>query len=392
MMPVNIEIYRTDPNGKLFFLYRVLTNDPTVDTIALSDLGMAAGILGEELYTDTGAAGHVLPAAILAMEAHRDRLFALAANVVYLSNDTSSGDAVAFAADTDGFFLEFDTASDGSLVGLVSDGTTLFIASRNRVYPLLGDGPGLDGTNGYPFPQPRPERVGLYGPRAFVATIDGIVVRTPQGKYMLDRGGGIQFLPGSDTYDSLTVTGGVALDDRSMGCLVTSDGTTLVWDYLFKEWYAWTNQAFVAACRWQSKLVGLASDGTVKVDTAGTYSDNGSAITMKVRTGWMHLAGMFGRLKFYGLRLLGEFFATTTLSVTHSIEIYGAQVDQSTSFAGTTASKWPLQVPTDQERCEALKVEVSESSTTQGVAISAVGAEVGAKTGAGKQPSTQFTS
>jgi len=290
---VTLEVYCTTAGGSVFYLSGRFTNDATADTVSFSIATDPSAAL-EVAYTQTGAAGNVTPPAILAFEEHRDRLFALASDVVYLSKDFSGGDYAAFAADTDGFFIDFDTAATGDLVGMVSDGTTLFIGSDRRIYPLLGEGPDLAGNNGYAFPQPLPPKIGFRGPRALCPGTDGLVIATNQGFYMLDRGGGIKPLPGADSYESLTVTGGVALDDRSFACLTTSEGTTLVWDWVFQQWYAWTSHAAAASCLWQGKLVLLASDGTAKVDTAGTYSDNGSSITMKLRTGRLSLADFFG--------------------------------------------------------------------------------------------------
>lgn len=388
---VRVEVWRTAGNGSLFTLRHVAINDATTASFTLNDSVADETIDPDEgLYTDTGAVDRVSPPAVLAFAPHRDRMFAVTGDgSVWLSNDAAEGDVVSFS-DADGFRIPFDS-SDGALVGAVSDGTTLFVAKRSRIYLVQGPGPDFTGNGPYEYPAPLPAEVGFIGPRAFVSTPDGILFKSAKGVHLLDRAGGVQPIPGSDTYDSLTVTGGVTLDDRPMALLTTSDGRTLCWDWQLKVWHTWTGQSFVASCRWQNKFAGLESNGKVHVETPGLYADDGGSYTWKVRTAWIHPFGPSGRGKLFGLRVLGEFKHTATLAVTVSIEIYGTQVDETLNFSGTTATKFPVAVRPAQARMEAVKVTLSETSSDgQGFAASELQLELGAKPGAGKQPSGQW--
>lgn len=383
--PWRIAAYRTKANDPTFRLLTVFENDITVDDISYADSSPDSVIASNPvLYVDTGTVENGSPPAVLAFEAHRGRLFAACGdNTLWHTHQPKVGEAAEFPP-------AFRKAFDGAqLTGLISLDATLAVAKRAKIYALTGDGPGRDGNNPFTYPDALPGETALVSPRSWVLTPAGAILKSAKGVQLLDRGGILAPLEGADAYDSLTVTGGASLDDRSLACLVTVDGRTLVYDWVFKQWYTWTNHAAVDACIWQGKLCLLASDGTVKVDTSGIWADNGAAITMKVRTTWMPLAGLFGRFKIYALRVLADFLASCTLAVTASIEIYGAQVDESTTFVGTTATKFPIGVPLAQRRCEQLKIEVSETSDTQGLAVSALGMEIGVEGGAAKLPAAQ---
>lgn len=381
---VNIEVYLADFGTDNYRLHSTRANDVTADTVTVS---LTAEVPTGELLS--AESQNATPPAVLAFAVHRNRLSALsgADNAVWMSKEAAEGLWSGFPI----INRVLDTA-DGLPVTLVSDGTTLYIAKRSKVFYLQGDGPLADGSNPYPYPQPLPGSDGFVGPRAFVGTKDGILVQTAKGFQMLDRGGGIQPILGADTYDGLTVTGGVTLDDRPMALLTTDSGRTLCWDWQNKVWHTWTGQSAVACCLWRKLFCWLGSDGKVHVETPGLFVDDAGAYTYKLRTAWIHLANMFGRAKVYGVRVMAEFLATTTLTITTNIESYGAQVDEVTAFAGTTATKFPVAVRPAQSRAEAIRITVEETSTGQGVAVTALGLEVGIKPGAGKEPPGQFSS
>lgn len=381
---VSVEIYLADFGTDNYRLAATIGNDATADTVSTS---LTAEVPTGELLS--AESQNATPPAVLAFCVHRNRLAALsgADDAVWMSKETSEGDWSGFPVVNR---VLFDTA-DGVPVGLASDGTTLFIAKRSKVYSLQGDGPLADGSNPWSYPQPLPAEVGFAGPRAFVGTPDGILFQSAKGFHLLDRGGGVQPIPGADAYDGLTVTGGVVLDDRPMALFTTSDGRSIAWDWQNKIWHTWTGQAAVACCRSRNLFSWLGNDGKVHVETPAAWADDAGAYVFKLRTAWIHLAGIFGRAKVYGVRAMAEWLATCTLSLTTSIEVYGTQVDETTTFAGTTATKFPIATRPAQARAESIQLTVQETSTTQGLAVTGLGIELGVKPGAGKEPRGQFS-
>jgi len=350
------------PGSTNFRVMTVLANDATQDTIAVS---IASEIVGED---DTDETENATPPAVLAMCVHRNRLAALSGtdNAVWMSKETAEGEAVGFPIENRVLF----DAADGVPVGLASDGTTLFIAKRSRVYSLQGEGPARDGSNPYAYPQPLPAEVGFAGPRAFVGTPDGILFQSAKGFHLLDRAGGVQPIPAADAYDGLTVTGGLSLDDRPYACLFTSDGTTVVWDWQLKQWYTWTGQAAVAGCRWMNKAVFLDSGGKAWVETAGTNNDDGAAIQERVRFTWMNFAGIvLGFQRIWAIQLHGEFLASTTVHMRLGYDLSSA-TPTDYSKAVTVSTLAPLELKPIRQECRQLQVTVDESSTTAGFKLS----------------------
>jgi hypothetical protein len=363
---VRLEIYTTKPNGTTFTFIAFAYNDASVDTFAAFEGGDNPGS-GEELYTALGSVEDAYPPMANVLGVHRNRLFAISGDgSVWHTQETTEADAAAFAID---FRILFDSA-DGPLVGLVSDGTTLYATKRSRVYTIHGEGPLRDGSNPYSYPQPLPADAGFAGARALAGTPDGMLIQTAKGFHLLDRAGGIQPVPGADAYENLTVTSGVALDDRPYACLFTSNGTTIVWDWQLKQWYAWTGQAAVSACRWLNKPAFLDSAGKVWVETPGVYADDVStAIQERVRFTWMNFAGtVLGFQRIWAIQLLGEFLASTTVNLRLAYDLAAALTTYSKAVTASTLA--PLEVKPARQECRLLQVTVDESSTTAGFKLS----------------------
>lgn len=385
---VTIEIYRTTNGGTGFHLLKELVNDPTVDTASTTDGASDTTVAaGEELYTDTGAVGNDTPPEVLAYAAHRDRLFAISGDgALYFTKETSGGDALAFS-DADGFFLDFDQ-NDGAFTGIVSDGTTLFVSKRSRIYLVSGDGPSLDGNNSYSFPQPLPSEVGFVGPRGFCGTPDGILFKSAKGFHLLDRGGGIQAVRAPAAYDSLTVNGGAVVDDRTMAYFVTAEGRTLAWDWFLKQWYATSagRQPAVACARWQNQFVYLKSDGSVVKEVVSSFADDGASYTMKVDLAWEYLH----RCRLYKVLIVGDAKATCTLSGSVGYDFDESTLSTPKTIALTTASRPPWVLQPARGKAQALLVHIEETSATEGVRLAEVDLEVGLKQGAAKAPSGKY--
>lgn len=368
---VMLEVLVNDaPGSSNFVVMSTVVNDATLDTISVS---IASEIVGEG---DTDETENAAPPAVLAMCVHRNRLAALsgADNAVWMSKEQVEGEASGFPLENRVLF----DAADGAPVGLASDGTSLFIAKRSKVYVLQGEGPGKDGSNPYAYPQPLPAEVGFAGPRAFVGTPDGILFQSAKGFHLLDRAGGVQPIPAADAYEALTVTGGVALDDRPYACLVTSDGTTLVWDWQLKQWYTWTGQAAAACCRSRNLFVFLGLDGKAWVETAGTNGDDGVAIQERVRFTWMNFAGsVLGFQRIWALQVNGEFMGSTTVNIRLGYDLSTATPTPYSKVV-TTATLAPLELKPIRQECRQLQVTVDESSTTAGFKLSGFVFVVGA--------------
>lgn len=383
--------FRSTNAGTPRFLGGYTINDPTADSVTFNDTTADTDIDNNALvYTAVGQVENIAPPCVLAFEHQGGRLFAACADGGGGSiwhTKKASGKAAQFS---DIFRLPLD-GTGGVLTGLVPLDGGMVATKRGRLYPIVGEGPDNAGAGPFATPLPRDGSEGMTSARLYASTPKGVLIKGPKGIRLLDQAGNTVPVEGADTYDSLSVTGGVSLDDRPYACLVTSDGRALVRDSQLEQWYTWTNYAAVDCCRWNNRLVILASDGRVSYEDSTSYQDpSGTSINAKIRTGTLALADLFGRLRLYGVRVLGEAMASFTLSLTTHIRIGSDLVEETTTEAVTTSTKFPLAVQPAQERVETLEITVEETSTTQGFALSALGLEVGVKPGAGKQPGAQF--
>jgi hypothetical protein len=366
--PWRIALYRTKGSDPIFRLLAVLDNDVTVDTVNYSDSIWSDDAIASNplVYTDQGILESIPPPAVLSFAVHQGRLFAICGDgTLWNTHKPVSGVAAQFPD----AFRKPIAVDGGPLTGLISLDSTLIVAKRAKLMSLTGEGPTRDGNNPFAYPENLPGETGLVAPRAFGLTPTGALIQSPKGFMLLDRSGALTTVPGADAYESLTITGGVALDDRPFTCLSTSDGSTLVWDWRLKQWYVWTGQAAVAACRWQNKLALLASDGTVKVDTAGTYSDNGSSYQSRVRLTWLNLAGqLMGFQRIWAIQVLAEFLATFTFNLRLAYDFVAAQTSYSISVTSGTVA--PVELKPARQECRALEVTIDETSTTAGFKLS----------------------
>jgi hypothetical protein len=383
---VKIEIYATKPNEEIFFLHSVINNDPTADTQTVNYDSAIAGST-EVLYTQSAELPNEYPPAVLSLCLHGSRLFAASGDgTVWHTKETEEGEAAASATN---FRIPFDSA-DGALVAMASLDTGLLVAKRSKLFLVTGQGPTPDGNSPYQFPIPLPAQVGFIGPRAFAPIDDGILFKSAKGMYLLSRGATVMPVEGADAYDSLTVTGAVALDDRPFVVFSTSNGSSIVYDWQFKTWYVWTGQAANNCARWQNQLVFLQSDGTVQKEVVAQYNDNGSAIASKCNIGFINMGDTFANYRLYSVALMLEIMASHTLSVTLSYDDDTSNADAARTKAATTADKGVFMIRPGQRRSQSVYVSITESSTTEGFRLSSIGLEVGPKPGMRKQASGKF--
>lgn len=374
---IGIEIYRTLANGSVFHLLTTLdTNSASTNTVNYTDTTPDSMLAANEILYTGAELDNVSPPCPLVYRAHKNRLFAVSGDrSVWHSKETVEGLGTGFM---DATRITFDEAA-GALVGAVSLDSSLVIATRSRLFVVSGDGPSPNGENPYGYPAPLPAEVGFAGPRAFCSTNDGVPFKSAKGWYLIDRAGGVQPIPGADAYDSLTIVGGVTMDDLAFACFLTSTGVILVWDWELKQWYAWTSTIVTtgaAITRWQNRLTLLDTVGDVFYVNSASYTDSGSSITMKVRLSWLQLANILGFQRVWEVQLLAEYMASHTITMRLAYD-FDSTVAESPTLAVTTSTKGAIGRKPARQECTALQLTVEETSTTEGFRLSGFVLEVG---------------
>jgi hypothetical protein len=394
---VFIELYRTVAGGTTFFRVGTASvssffNSITTDTIVYLDLESDASISANDLVYTTGKVlPRIGPPGCRLVEAWRNRLFLAGTenpNELWVSNEYSVGLGSVTFSDTLVISME---SEGGAITALCEMDDRLVIFKRDAIYMLTGNGPVLTGDNQFQMPARVTSIVGAKQQPGTVKMRDGVMFVSTRGIYLLGHSGQILYVGSAvDSFNSLTITGAVVLEDEEQVRFVTAEGRTLVYHYGITDdnglgfWTTFTNQPAVDCAYWNGKFVFLKSDGTVVEESIGAYTDPSStSITAKVRLAWLSLTQFFGRFKLYGMELLGDAMATFT--ATHRLAYdFDPTVVETETKAMTAASIPAFSLVPARRRASAIQPTLEETSTTQGFTLSGWGLEVGVEPGAAK--------
>jgi hypothetical protein len=340
---VSIEVYRKNPDTTLF--YRVsnpdsataaaaangyIENDGTAstgaDTVTWVDrLADAAIEENEPDYLD--AENENLPSGpCSSIAAGNSRVFIAGGqdpDVVWPSKLVSFGVPVNFWDVGIGI-----DAGDGPITGMSVLDDNLVVFRERQTYIVGGDGPGNTGTGGEFSPARLISNdIGCTDARSIVRIPAGVMFRSAKGIYLLQ--GAEPVYVGAAVEGELAdgvITSAVALPDRHEVRFLMAD-KTLVYDYLAQAWSTWTIGG-LSACLWQGQWTVLAdADGTVLVETPGTYADNGVPYSMRIRLPWIRTGAMQGFQLFQLLQFLGSYKSAHVPVVRLAYDFEGAFVD-----------------------------------------------------------------
>lgn len=272
------------------------------------------------------------------------------------------------------------------------------------IYIISGDGPDGSGVGAFaPFYR-LPYQLGCIDWRSVVTCDLGVFFQSRRGIELLPRGFGAPILMDQveDTLESYPIiTSARAFFSSSSGEQVVrftavadetaTSGVVITYDLMFKTWQVDTYAANYPACfqaEWlgepvlapQTTLVGPGGAGSwhpFRVQSAA-WSDGGLTIPMLVRTGDVRPWGMFGHGVVNKLGLLGELRSACTLNTgkvsdlgtAHTAQrVYTAAGSATEPAAGATIYiEIPLGNP-EYRDITSLRVEVSETSAVEGVAL-----------------------
>ena len=273
--------------------------------------------------------------------------------------------------------------------------------TREGIYVITGDGP--DGAGeGFFAPYYRlPYQVGCIDWRGVLVTDVGVFFQSARGLELLPRGFGAPVIMDQveDTLASYPIiTSARAFYSSSTGEQVArwtavaseeaASGVVITYDLTFKTWQVDTYAADGPACfqsEWQGEPV-LAPASTLvgangasrwhpfRVQDTG-YDDQGLAVPMLLRTGDVRPWGMLGHGVIHRAGVLGELRSACTLNVTKTTD----RGSRSTTRVYTGIAPDPVVGEktylaidlgqTEQKDVTSLRLELSESSTTEGVAL-----------------------
>ncbi len=416
-------IYRTLSNGTIFYRVTSVTsplyNDPTANTITYLDNASDASINGNELlYTTGGVLPNYPTPSATSMQVFQNRLFVIQSeypNLIFYSKEFLPTEGISFAAQN---YQTIDETG-GSPVSLNSLDDKLVIFKNNRTYVTSGSGPDDTGQNGgFAVPQLISGDIGCIAPSAIVRIPNGLMFVSSKGIYLLSRSLTFEYIGAPvEDFNSLTFTSAVVVPDYNQARFVTSEGTTLVYDWFFGQWYTYINQSAIASVIWNNKFLILNLKGIVRQEIENTYSDDGNPIQTIIRTPWYSFAGLQGYQRLYSVLILGEYAGehvlttssyydfdpspTETVSINTTAIVQGA-IWGSSDIWGTNPpwgglvgryETYQFEYKPARQKCESVQFVIKDnfptSLPTAGFKLHALSFVVGVKVGQQKMPAVR---
>jgi hypothetical protein len=383
-----VAIYRTFANGTVFYRrYAISTTALSFTTFSLVDTMTDAALTGSTpLYTTGGILENVPAPYARSVAVGKSRVFAVSAQdeELWFSKKFVSGELPSFS---DSLVMKLD-AQGGNAVSVVEMDDKVIILKRSSILGIYGDGPDETGANPFQGPQVISTELGLVSDNASVLTDDGVMFKSDRGIYLINRGLQTDYI-GKEVqeFNPNTVVSAHNLRDRDQTFFWTTEGNTCVYDSFHRIWSVYTGQICQDACLVDGVphyLSGVAGASTVLLKEDKTvFSENGVAIPIVIRSGWMSMAGIQGFQRIRKLNFVGKSYAAHTVTVKLYYDFNDTEFETisvvSTTIMPGADGLYQYQIRPKRQKCEAFKFELSVSGTNQAFELSNFALEVGVK-------------
>lgn len=356
-------IYRTVAGGTTYYRSAsTLLNPSSAFKVTTDNISDATLITREILYTTGGVLENIPPPCASFVMQHGNRLFLVGLedrNEIWFSRAYLPGESPFF---NDALTLRID-AGRGGVVAAGSIDEKIVFFKEDSIFYTTGQGPNDTGQNNdYNQPQLISVEVGCSEPKSLVQFPGGIVFKSLNGFYLIDRGLNTGYIGAPvEDFNHLTVTSTVHLEVQSQIRFTHSDGVTLVYDYNMQQWSTFTNYTAVSGTEWKNSHAILRNSGTVDVENSPSFIDNGVAVPIRIETPWIPLAGLQGFQRVYEASFLGENISAHTLRVRIAYDYDNAWVE-TVSAPSTVLSNdvEQLKVRPARQKCQSIKFEVTD--------------------------------
>lgn len=324
--------YKTAPNGVRIVIYRwsvaqqtyfqitsvtaPLLNDPTVDSVDYTDNATDASILGNNILYTTGGVIENLPGpACDVIDLYDDRVWLVDAedrNLLWFSKQVIEATPVEMS-DLFTKYIAPTTGAQGStglLTALSPMDDKQILFKPNALAYFNGTGPDNTGANNqYSEPIFITSTIGTQNPKSIVFQPQGLMFDTNQGRWLLARNLGTEYI-GAPVASFNSQVAGKALNIPLQNQIrFTLPDTTLVYDYFYGQWGTFVGIPAISSTIYQGSHTFLNDLGQVYQETEGMYADGAEPVLMSFTTSWFNLAGLQGFERAYFFFLLGQYIS-----------------------------------------------------------------------------------
>jgi hypothetical protein len=404
-----IAIYRTTSDGSVYYRVATVANDPDAGWVHYHDSAADLIISTNEILYTQGELENIQPDSHGISCQHQNRVAYVSYHhpddrVLY-SKYQVAGEGSRF---NDGLLIRVPPEG-GDITALSSFMDRLVIFKEDSIYLSHGSGftDGGGGSN-YSTPIMTSSAIGCIDPKTICRIPQGICFLSNRGIYLLDKGLSIQPIGEAirnwtDDYPPIDCA---VIPSQSIAVWCTSSGNAYVYDYLHGLWCLWTNHACSSIVEVDGVLFRKDASTTIYKSSTSLYTDNGSAVSLKIRTGWFSFGSIGGYSRVYKIIPIGQNITSHTLRVKTAYDMTPYFVDNQTFDAkdfsnaftsdenygdglasGYDQKAYMLEVGTSRQKCTSVMVEFSDESSagetvTQGFSLSAIAFEIGIKQGA----------
>lgn len=325
--PVRIVGYRWSVAQQAYYQFTSITspiiNDPSVDSVTITDTLSDTAILGQTLlYTTGGVLENIAAPASTASALFKNRLFLIDAedrNVLWYSKQVIQAVPVEmsdlltiYVAPTSGA-----QGSTGPMQALGAMDDKLIIFKRDAIYYITGTGPDITGANNdFSDPIFITSSVGSANPNSIVLTPSGVMFQSDKGIWILGRDLQTTYLGAPvDAYNDNTVVSARAIPGTNQIRFVLDNSITLVYNYYYNQWGTFSNVGAISATLFNGKDTYINNLGYVYQETDGSYLDGATPVLVSFTTSWLSLAGIQGLERFYSIYVLGTYKSPFKLQV-----------------------------------------------------------------------------
>ena len=288
----------------------------------------------------------------------------------------------------------------------------LIVFKSDAIYYIAGSGPNnLGEQNTFIEPELISSDVGCIDRNSVTLTPAGLMFKSRKGIYILGRNLQTQYIGAAvEEFNNLKVTSASVIPKEDQVIMTTTD-KALVFDFFVNQWTTYTNHEAQAATTLNSEYYYLRTNGDIYKQNKQSFSDNGSPIRMKIKTGWLSFAGMQGYKRIYKMLLLGNFKSNHKIRIKAYYNFIEAATQQaiidasdfidSTPYGGNSpygsgspygseGNVYQFRLDFEKQKCQSIKIEIDtiESSDDEGLELKNMTFEVGGKQGLFKNSET----
>jgi hypothetical protein len=402
-----IKFWRTEVNPVLDALYRAVSdpnpaatgdngyvaNDETASTQALTDNFTDTVLRTKEPFPEApGEVESIAPPAATIIAAGQDRIFLAGVSHDPLAiwySKTRDVDEVASFYDGNIVRME-NTGGDITAIAMLRE--TPIVFKENAIYALQGFGFDNLGEGSNYEARLISSDVGAQSADVVAVTPEGVMFFSNKGWYLLDAGHGLTYIgaPVEDFNSQTFVAVTVLEKEHQVRCLASS-GSSLMYDYLVKQWSEWEITG-KSACVWNGVYYYIPAAGTQVVGEDAAHG-NVTSYSLIVETAWIKLSDLQGAYRLRYASILGE--AKTSAAWRVRLRAYfnyksTARLDKQWSV--TVSNGDPLELrthaPAGYGVCEAVKFRIEDLDTdgavdllTENMKLTGMSLEVGMKRG-----------